>query len=231
MRLHQVVIFGAYLVLLAGCSAMRTQPGLKEDEFAIPVDEPTEKVAAPGSLWSPGAKFVDMYGDVRAKRIGDLVMVQIIESSSAEKTAKTESSKSNSADNSVTSVLGLPLDQSSVLGYKLSPELNLSTSSDFEADGKTSRDGTISGTVSARVDRVLPSGNLVIKGKKQTRVNNEVQYIVLSGIVRPEDITPSNTIRSNYIADMQLDFYGTGIIGDQQNKGFVSRALDKIWPF
>jgi len=210
---------------------MRTPPGLTEDEFAIPVDEPTEKVAAPGSLWSPDARFVDMYSDVRAKRGGDILMVQIVESSSADKSAKTESSRTHTADNSVTSMLGLPLNQSSVLGYKLSPELNLSTNTEFEADGKTSRDGTISATVSARVERVLPSGNLVIKGKKQTRVNSEVQYIVLSGIVRPEDVSPSNTIRSNYIADMQLDYYGTGIIGDQQSKGFIARALDKIWPF
>ena len=137
-----------------------------------------------------------MYGDVRAKRVGDLVVVQIVESSSAEKTAKTESSKDNSANASATSVLGLPLNQSSIFGYKLSPELNLSSNTDFEADGKTSRDDSISGTVSARVERVLPSGNLVIKGKKQTRVNSEIQYIVLSGIVRPQDSSPANTILS-----------------------------------
>ena len=231
MRLHQVVICFVLAALLAGCSLMRTQPGLREDEFAIPVDEPTERVVSPGSLWTPDAKFVDMYGDVRAKRVGDLVVVQIVESSSAEKTAKTESSKDNSANASATSVLGLPLNQSSIFGYKLSPELNLSSNTDFEADGKTSRDDSISGTVSARVERVLPSGNLVIKGKKQTRVNSEIQYIVLSGIVRPQDISPANTILSTYVGDMQLDFYGTGILGDQQSKGFVSRALDKVWPF
>jgi flagellar L-ring protein FlgH len=231
MRLHQFVIFVSLTALLAGCSAMRSQPGLREDEFAIPVDEPAEKVAAPGSLWSPGAKFVDMYNDVRAKHVGDLVVVNIVESSSAEKKAKTESSKKNTADNTVTSVLGLPLDHTSFKGDKISPELSLSTSTDFNADGKTSRDDTITGTVSARVERVLPSGNLVIKGKKQTRVNSEIQYIVLSGIVRPEDVTPRNTIQSTYVADLQLDVYGTGIIGDQQSKGFISRALDKVWPF
>jgi flagellar L-ring protein FlgH len=231
MRLHQVVIFGAMTALLAGCSLMTPQPGLREDQFAIPVDEPTEKVAAPGSLWSPGAKFVDMYSDVRARQVGDLVVVNIVESSSAEKKAKTESSKQSTTDNSVSSLLGLPLNNSSIKGYTLSPELKMSNSTDFNADGKTSRDDTISGTVTARVERVLPSGNLVIKGKKQTRVNSEIQYIVISGIVRPQDITPRNTIQSNLVADMQLDVYGTGIIGDQQSKGYISRALDKIWPF
>jgi flagellar L-ring protein FlgH len=231
MRLHQVVILGALTVLLAGCSLMRPQPGLREDQFALPVDEPTEKVAAPGSLWSPNARFVDMYSDVRARQVGDLVMVRIVESSSAEKKAKTESSKDSMADNSVSSILGLPLGSSAIHGYKITPEIKYSNKTDFNTDGKTSRDDTISGTVTARVERVLPSGNLVIKGKKQTRVNSEIQYMVLSGIIRPEDISPSNMILSTLVADMQLDMYGSGILGDQHSKGFIARALDIVWPF
>lgn len=231
MRLHQLIILSIIIVALAGCSLMKPRPGFREDEFAIPVEEPSEKVASPGSLWSPSAKFVDMYADPRARRVGDLVVIQIVESSSANKEAKTESDKSSTIDNSVTTLLGLPLDKSSVFGNKLSPTVNLSTSTEFDADGKTSRKGTISGVVSARVERILPSGNMVIKGKKQTRVNSELQYIIISGIIRPEDISPMNTIQSTYIADMQLDYYGTGVIGDQQNKGFIARALDKVWPF
>lgn len=231
MRFYQVAIFSALVAVIAGCSAMKQTPGLREDEFALPVEEPIEKVASPGSLWTPNAKYSDMYSDSRAKRVGDLLVVQIIESSSANKEAKTESDKTNSMDNSITSMLGLPLDRSSILGYGVSPTLQADTSTSFEADGKTSRKGDISGVVSARVERVLPSGNLVIKGKKQTRVNSELQYIIISGIIRPDDITPMNTIQSTYIADMQLDYYGTGIIGDQQNKGLIARAFDKIWPF
>lgn len=231
MRLYHLVILSVIVIALAGCSLMKPRPGFREDEFALPVEEPSEKVASPGSLWSPSAKFVDMYADPRARRVGDIVLVQIVESSSANKEAKTESDKSYTMDNSVTSLLGLPLDKSSVFGYKLSPTVSASTDTQFDADGKTSRKGTISGTVSARVERILPSGNMVIKGKKQTRVNSELQYIILSGIIRPEDISSTNTIQSTYIADMQLDYYGTGIIGDQQNKGFIARALDKIWPF
>lgn len=231
MRRYQLVLFSAVIIVLSGCSMMKPRPELREDEFALPVEEPMEKVVSPGSLWSPSAKFTDMYGDSRARRVGDIVVVRIVESSSADKEAKTESEKTSSVNNSVNSILGLPLDRSSVLGYKLSPTLDASSSTEFEADGKTSRKGSVSAVVSARVERILPSGNMVIKGKKQTRVNSELQYIIISGIIRPEDISPANTILSTYIADMQLDYYGSGIIGDQQNKGFVARAFDKIWPF
>ena len=210
---------------------MRHNDGFHEDMLALPVEEHVDEVVSPGSLWTPSAKFVDMYRDSRAQRVGDIVVVQIVESSSAQKEAKTEADKKNSIDNTITDVLGLPLDQSSVFGYGITPTLNASTSTSFEGDGKTSRKGNISAVVSARVVRVLPSGNLMISGKKETRVNAEHQYIVISGIIRPDDIASNNTIVSSYIADMQLDYYGSGMIGDAQNKGFVARALDKIWPF
>jgi len=105
------------------------------------------------------------------------------------------------------------------------------SASDFKTDGKTERGGNISAVISARVMRILPSGNMVISGKKQTRLNDESQYILLSGTIRPEDISPNNTIQSNYVADLKLDYYGSGILGDQQGKGFINRVIDKIWPF
>lgn len=218
--------------VLAACS----HPGVNdrdfaEEELSPPVEEQADDVKSPGSLWTPSAKFYDMFSDHKAKRIGDLVVVQIIESSSADKEAKTEASRENSVDNSVSNFLGLPLDRSSVLGYGLEPAIQTDSSSEFSGDGKTSRKGTLNAVVTARVMRILPSGNFVIKGKKQIRVNDESQYIVVSGIIRPEDILWNNSVMSTNIADLKVDYYGAGILGDQQNKGFLARAIDKIWPF
>jgi len=226
-----------YLVLLVlmACLAACTHTGkdftITEDELAPPVDEQPEVVKNPGSLWTPGAKFTDMYTDPLARRVGDIVMVQIIESTSADNKVKTESSRDNKIDNSIDNVLGLPLDRASILGYGIQPAVAAQSSSEFKTDGKTERGGSISAVISARVVRVLPSGNMVISGRKQTRVNDESQYILLTGTIRPEDISPRNTIQSNYIADLKLDYYGSGILGDQQGKGIIARAIDKIWPF
>ena len=231
MKICRYLYILVLLVAISACAHTNQGADLNEDVLALPIEEPVDEVVSPGSLWSPSAKFVDMYRDSLARRVGDIVVVQIVESSSANKEAKTDASKSNSVDNSITDILGLPLDQSSVLGYGLTPTVSASTSTEFEADGKTSRKGDISAVISARVVRVLPSGNMMISGKKQTRVNAEHQYIIISGIIRPDDISSNNTIQSTYIADMRLDYYGTGIIGDQQRRGIVSRALDKIWPF
>ncbi len=231
MKICRYLFVLVLLGIVSACAHTEQGADLHEDILSLPVEEPVDEVASPGSLWSPSAKFVDMYRDSLARRVGDIVVVQIVESSSAQHEAETEANKSSSVNNSITDVLGLPLDQSSVFGYGITPTVSASTSTEFEADGDTSRKGDISAVISARIVRILPSGNMMISGKKQTRVNSEHQYIIISGIIRPDDITQNNTIQSTYIADMRLDYYGTGIIGDQQKRGMVSRAIDKIWPF
>lgn len=232
MKVVHTLILLMMSAALAACShnAAREQD-FAEDELAMPVEETPDEARSPGSLWTPGAKFYDMYSDHKARQVGDIVIVQIIESSSADKEAKTEATRESSTDHSVTSFLGLPLDRSSIFGYKVKPEVQTDSSSEFTGDGKTSRKGTLTAVVSSRVVRVLPSGNFVIKGKKQIRVNDEAQYIMVSGIIRPEDILWNNSVMSTNIADLKVDYYGSGILGDQQNKGFLARAIDKIWPF
>ncbi|HPC47630.1 MAG TPA: flagellar basal body L-ring protein FlgH [Deltaproteobacteria bacterium] len=235
MRMLIVMLAAALLGAAGGCAHSSMDASMErefaEDELYPPAEESVEGVKSPGSLWSENAKFYDMYSDRRARRVGDVVTVQIVESSSADKEAKTEASRSSSTDNSVSSFLGLPLDHSSVFGYTVKPEVSTSSTSEFEGDGKTSRKGTLTAVVAARITRVLPSGNYLLKGKKQIRVNDEAQYIVVSGIVRPDDIMWNNAVVSTKIADLRVDYYGKGILGDQQNKGFLARVIDKVWPF
>ena len=224
---HYLITFLA-LTALSACA--HTPPEVDIDTYATPVEEPREVVSSPGSLWQPDARFADLFADARARRVGDIVVVQIDENDSTENEAKTKADRTNSIDNSVTNLLGIPL-QRSVLGTQITPEIGASSSSEFEGNGKTSRKGDITGSVSARVMRVLPNGNLMINGKKQIRVNGEIQYLILTGIIRPEDINAGNRIMSTSIADLRLDYYGKGIMGDQMDRGFISKVVDKVWRF
>ncbi len=231
MKVCRYVVYIMAMAALSACSHAEKEVNFTEEELSPPMEEQVEHVQNPGSLWSPNAKYSDMFCDHRARRVGDLIIIQIVESSSADKEATTEASRDSSTDNSVTSFLGLPLDKSSVFGYKINPSVQTDSSSTFNGDGKTTRKGTLSAVVSARIMRILPSGNFAVKGKKQIRVNDEEQYITVSGIVRPEDIMGNNAVLSANVADLKVDYYGAGVIGDQQNKGFLARAIDKIWPF
>ena len=85
--------------------------------------------------------------------------------------------------------------------------------------------------ISARVIEVLPNGNLVIKGSRQVRVNNENQYINIQGVIRPEDISSNNIILSTYVEAASIELSGYGVVSDKQRVGWLSRILDWAWPF
>ncbi|HDG98416.1 MAG TPA: flagellar basal body L-ring protein FlgH, partial [Desulfobacterales bacterium] len=106
-----------------------------------------------------------------------------------------------------------------------------SMSNSFDGSGSTSRDETMTASITARVVEVLPNGNLYIRGTRQIKVNNEVQYITLSGLIRPYDISPDNTVLSSYIADAKIEYTGKGAVSDKQRPGWLMRLLDYVWPF
>jgi flagellar L-ring protein precursor FlgH len=187
MKAHQNLILFMVVAALSACSHTPKDVDLTEDELSMPMGNQTGYTQSPGSLWTPTAKYSDMYSDHKARQVGDLIIIQISENSSADKQAKTDASRDSGLAASVTD--------------------------------------------SARIVRILPEGNFVIKGKKQIRVNDESQYIMVSGIIRADDILGDNSVLSANVADLKIDYYGNGILGDQQDKGFLAKAFDKIWPF
>jgi flagellar L-ring protein precursor FlgH len=100
-----------------------------------------------------------------------------------------------------------------------------------DGKGSTDRDGHVKAYISAVVEKVLFNGNLYIIGQREVRVNNETQYITLSGVVRPKDITSSNEVSSTFIADARITYSGTGPVADKQRVGWLGRVLDYVWPF
>jgi flagellar L-ring protein precursor FlgH len=109
--------------------------------------------------------------------------------------------------------------------------IKASMKNEFDGSGQTSRDETMTASITARVVDVTPEGNLFIRGTREVKVNNETQYITLTGLIRPEDISPDNTVLSSYIADAQIAYSGSGSVSDKQRPGWLTRALDLIWPF
>ena len=101
----------------------------------------------------------------------------------------------------------------------------------FDGQGTTTRSSRMTAFITARVIKVKPNGNLVIRGVRDVRVNNENQYIYLQGEVRPMDISSTNVVLSTYIADAVIELSGYGVVSDKQHPGLVARLLDWIWPF
>lgn len=229
-----------------GCSAHHRglpQPLASEMLPQAAVVPPPDPSRLPGSLWSEGRD--SLFTDHRARQVGDIVTIQVRETSSASKSAKTDLDRKNDVKLGISSLFGLETAANArkarvdaangagaaAVGLDLSSLLAASSAKKFAGDGATERSGKLDATLTAVVTRRLPSGNLVIEGRRRLNLNEENQYILLTGIIRPEDISPTNTIPSTLIADASISYYGVGAVADQQRQGWFATVVDKVWPF
>ncbi|MBT8763786.1 flagellar basal body L-ring protein FlgH [Desulfohalobiaceae bacterium Ax17] len=203
-----------------------------------------QKVENPGSLFDPNQASY-LFTDNRARRVGDIVVVNVVETVTAKNKATTKSEKDSSINLGVQNLFDLghmrALPLGSIVGagpnigprgtVGATPMVKAGSVSKFTGNGETKRESDISASVAARVVKVLNGGILQIEGARQIRVNGETQIIVVRGLVRSRDISPDNSVSSNYLADAHIEIYGQGILADKQKPGWLTRILDHIWPF
>ncbi len=189
------------------------------------VTRPLPEISAPkvsyeeGSLWPKEESKLLLFRDTKASKVGDIVTVLIAESSKASKASETKTSRASDNTLGFKAGTGIPTDFQVKGGNK------------FEGIGTTTRAGNLNATVTAVVVEVLPNGNLKIDGVKDIRVNDETQYMTVSGIVRPEDISRNNSVISTDIADAKILYKGEGSLDDEQRPGWLGKAFKWIWPF
>lgn len=210
---------GAGLVVPEGLS---TEPSL-QPEFTPPR-------ASEGSLWI-SSKNGSMFEDSKAAHVGDTVIVDIIESTSSSMDVNTEGSRKTSFDIGVPNInfMGMKTDFGAAKGD--TKILDTDFNNTFTGEAKSDRSGQVTASIAARVTEVLPNGNLSLFGKRAMKVNNEVQYITVAGVVRPQDISASNRVKSTYLADSRIEYYGKGALADKQKPGWGTRLLDNLWPW
>ncbi|ADH87014.1 flagellar basal body L-ring protein FlgH [Desulfurivibrio alkaliphilus] len=194
------------------------------ERFAMPDPGSPPETPAEGTIYN-GNRGLDLYRDNRAREVGDILLVRVVETSSGRKNATTIAERDSSINAGISSFFGLD----NFVGERSS--INAGINTDFEGRGRTSRDSDVTATISARVVDKTMEGNLVIRGYQEVRVNNETQFIILSGLVRPDDINASNSVNSDRIADARIEYSGKGLLADKQRPGWLSRAVQAIWPF
>lgn len=238
-KIGYVVLFTIYcslITILSGCSGLKDARDIKVAPMPPRYVETKEKetYSSEGSLWK---RNVSLYEDRKAKRVNDLVTIIINERTAASKKATTNAARDSSLDDSMTKFMGANLEN--LFGFKdyyagaskLSPQITGTGKSAFKGSGDTVRQGTLSGTITAKVVEVLPNSNMVIESRKEVVANNEKEILVLRGIIRPDDVSPTNTVLSQHVADAQMYLVGDGVLDDKQSQGWLVRFLDKAWPF
>ena len=236
-----------YLPTLFGCAgappkaAVKSsvvQPEARYDLIKNPRDEVRDP-AEEASLWKDISSR-DFFQDLRAHNVGDLVTVNIVETSKASKKATTQTGRESSIDAGIDNLLGWEGKIKNLTSFGKKDVKNAydntsmfkgSLTNSFNGSGSTTRDESMTAAITARVIEVRPNGNLLIKGTREVKVNNETQFIILSGLIRPVDISPDNTVLSSYIGNAKIEYIGTGSLSDKQRPGWLARAVDFVWPF
>jgi flagellar L-ring protein precursor FlgH len=182
----------------------------------------------PGSLFNGGPSLGDLAIDLRARSVDDIVTILVNEQANAVSTGATKTGRTSSANASLSSGAIKSPAATGLLGNILTT--NGSTS--LNGTGTTSRQTTLSTTLTARITDVLPNGNLVVEGTKSVLVNSENQVVTVRGVVRPTDLSNSNVVQSDNIAEMELKINGKGVVNDSIHRpNFLYRLLLGVLPF
>ena len=245
-RLTATVFVLMLIVGFGGCAGNQKniQPAIQqmpdhEEMVRIPVTSPADN---DGSLWQARSSLNGMFIDTKARNIGDIVTVKIEESSEASNQAKTETARSSSLEAGIQKLFGLEdWWQNEILSEvsddlpKINPfgdpSVKGNLKSNFAGDGETTRRGNLSAFITCRVVDVMPNGNLKIVGTRELMVNHETQLIILSGVIRPRDISDGNVILSTFISNAKIAYSGSGVINDRQRPGWLANLLNNVWPF
>lgn len=175
-----------------------------------------------GSIFQAGTEMV-LYEDVKARRVGDILTVLLVEETSGE----------NSADNNINQSTEMNV-QTPTFGGRTHPNMNIGLGSEnsFNGQSGSSQSNRLNGSIAVTVHEVLPNGNLVIQGEKRIRINQGDEYIRLQGVVRTKDIGTFNTLYSTQVADARITYAGRGTNSQNTTPGWAAKILfSPLWPF
>ncbi|MDP4795471.1 MAG: flagellar basal body L-ring protein FlgH [Rhodospirillales bacterium] len=198
---------------------------------SLPMPAPQIAEENPSSLWRNGARA--FFKDHRAKEIGDIVTVKLELSDSATLANKTERDRQDSEQTHVSSLLGLEAEFSKFLPQAVDPTsmMNFKDTHSTSGDGGIERSEVINLTFAAVVTQILPNGSLVVMGRQEILVNAELRELLVTGVVRPEDIESDNTISHEKIAEMRVAYGGRGTLSQLQQPRWGTQIWDIIFPF
>ncbi len=233
MQTRIVFLLALMAGAFTGCMSGGVEPALSvvpQNTMPAPAVQPEYTMAKPaeGSLWTVQNRF--LLDDTKAAYIGDTVIVDIVENASSEMEVKSEGGRTTSMSVGVPTLnaFGKVTHLGGDTGGKL---IDTRFQNSTKGKATSDRSGQVTASIAARVTEVMPNGNLSIFGRRAMKVDNEVQYIMVSGIVRPDDIDSNNRVASTSLADSRIEYYGKGALADKQKPGWGTRIIDNIWPW
>ena len=198
---------------------------------SMPMPAPQEVSTESNSLWRQGSRT--FLRDQRAAAIGDIVTVLVSVQDEAQLQNRTQASRNGETSASVNSLLGLEASARRVLPRAVNPAnlANTQSTNTLDGNGSVRRTEQINLRLAATIAQILPNGNMVVVGKQEVRVNNELRELSVQGVLRPQDIGSDNTVRHDRLAEARITYGGRGIVSDVQRPRYGQELLDIILPF
>jgi flagellar L-ring protein precursor FlgH len=228
IRLHlvcTVLLAGAWMVPSA--NAMKTKkaatPAAMRSDYIARVQEQQipSQTHTVGSLWSPG-DVSDLSGDYKARKLNDTVVILVAVQTTAAQSGDVNSARAFSTTSAITGLAG------DLKTTGMNPLFNANSNTTLKGSGSTDSNTTFQTSMTAQVIAVLPSGNLVVEAQRKIFMNNQHEDVTIRGVVRPNDIGPSNTIPSTALSNLEVEMKGKGIIADSTRPpNRITRAI--LW--
>lgn len=214
---------------LIGCTSLPNEQVKNDPEF-VPVEpiEPDWNVVSTGSLFQ-SSYANNLYSDIKAHRVGDIITVYLEEATSAKKKAGTSLEKKNNYSLSVDeltlpSANGTPVTISGFGG-------GFDQNGKFEGDADADQSNSLQGSITVNVTRVLSNGNLEIRGEKWLMLNNGEEFVRIKGVIRSEDVSSDNSVSSTHVANARIQYGGTGDFANTQRQGWLTSFFNgPYWP-
>jgi flagellar L-ring protein FlgH len=221
MRLLTVLLFGG----LAGCGLLPAMHPKPDSVVARVLPPPTPRTD--GAIYQAGQQ-VELFADLKARRVGDVLTVRLTEATTSSKSAVTKTAKTTSVNNTGPTVLGRTITTSGVPIFTTT----LSGQGSFDGEGSSTQGNSLAGSLTVTVMEVQSNGNLVVQGDKTLKLNQGDEFVHVSGVVRSADIAADNTVTSDKVADAHISYSGKGVIDSSNRMGWLARFFNsKFAPY
>ncbi|MCC8993897.1 MAG: flagellar basal body L-ring protein FlgH [Candidatus Contendobacter sp.] len=223
----------AVILLLSGCSGLAPQYDFKPvTPKVMTLNDPADPgPRSSGAIYQAG-NDMRLFEDRTARRVGDTVVIRLVENTQASKSASTSADKNSDIDLANPIIFGASFGNPALAAVKNDYATTISGERKLSGEGASDQSNSLTGDVSAVVVGVYPNGNMAIRGEKMLTLNQGEEVVQISGVIRPEDISSNNIITSNRVADAKITYAGNGVLADANTAGWLSRFfLSPLWPF
>ena len=220
----------AGIVLATGCASLPPPEPVVHQPMTVRPESRAEVAPANGAIFQ-ATHSRPLFEDIRARNVGDIITINLVERTNAQKNSNASASRSSSMGGGINAITGIPIGALSGLERLSGLEVDAGADSSFSGSGAATANNAFSGTITVTVIEVYPNGNLLVSGEKQLAINQGAEFIRFSGVVNPSTVTGANTVQSTQVADARIEYKGSGYMAESQRMGWLQRFFLAVMPF